>query len=693
MKRALLGVAVLAATLVLVAGAGATTPTATNLTVTASFANAALADPSTPGAYMPVYCPPLGPGCTASPATQVRWGEAATGSGRSGLGFAPTPATSVPLDQNFVVGSLLHFNYAVYYAITSVDLAVHLTAHTADGDLTFDLPFTIGIDETQNATRLSDCPFSASPTDVPCPDMLTLPLGGVHAELPTGGLHPHTYTLTVVGFTTSPTGSSPTSSLITQENQTNTGYLVARLSRDNVAPVAADDPGNTTVSGGSTTIGVLANDSDADGDALTPTIATPPHGGTAAVNPDGTITYTADSGFAGTDTFTYAASDGLASSQPATVTVDVADMTKPTITVPAGGVSAAATGPSTPVTYTVTADDNVDGALTPSCDPPPGSMFPVGTTTVTCTVTDAAGNTGTETFDVTVTDTAPPSFNGVPSAQTVEATGPNGAAVTYSSPTASDLVDGAVAVACLPQSGSTFQLGGNTVSCTATDSHGNTATATFMVTVQDTTPPVLQLPADKTVYSSGGGSVAVAYTATATDLVDENVGVTCTPPSGSTFVVGPTTVNCEATDAAGNTAHGSFTVTVVPNRPPVCTDVRALGIGNLWPSNHKLVLITLTGATDPDAGTALTYTIVGVTQDEPITGGGSGNTAFDAQRASGGSVYLRSERAGTGDGRVYTIAFSVSDGSLSCTGTVDVAVPHDAAHDAVKSPHSYNSLG
>jgi len=96
---------------------------------------------------------------------------------------------------------------------------------------------------------------------------------------------------------------------------------------------------------------------------------------------------------------------------------------------------------------------------------------------------------------------------------------------------------------------------------------------------------------------------------------------------------------------------------------------------------------------EPDAGTTLTYTIDGVTQDEPVTGGGSGSTAFDAQPASGGSVYLRSERAGTGDGRVYTIAYTVSDGSLSCTGTVDVKVPHDTAHAAVKSPHSYNSLG
>ena len=57
-------------------------------------------------------------------------------------------------------------------------------------------------------------------------------------------------------------------------------------------------------------------------------------------------------------------------------------------------------------------------------------------------------------------------------------------------------------------------------------------------------------------------------------------------------------------------------------------------------------------------------------------------------------MYLRSERAGTGDGRVYTIAYTVTDPSgATCSGTLDVTVPHDAAHPAVKSPTSYDSFG
>jgi HYR domain len=54
------------------------------------------------------------------------------------------------------------------------------------------------------------------------------------------------------------------------------------------------------------------------------------------------------------------------------------------------------------VSYTVTASDNVDGAVSPTCDPPPGSRFRLGRTTVTCTATDSSGNTSTATFVVSV---------------------------------------------------------------------------------------------------------------------------------------------------------------------------------------------------------------------------------------------------------------------------------------------------
>ena len=78
----------------------------------------------------------------------------------------------------------------------------------------------------------------------------------------------------------------------------------------------------------------------------------------------------------------------------------------------------------------------------------------------------------------------------------------------------------------------------------------------------DKTPPVLSLPPDVSVDATGPDGATVSYTATATDAVDGAVPVTCSPPSGSTFPIGDTTVECTASDAAGNVASGSFVVHV-----------------------------------------------------------------------------------------------------------------------------------
>lgn len=130
------------------------------------------------------------------------------------------------------------------------------------------------------------------------------------------------------------------------------------------------------------------------------------------------------------------------------------------------------------------------------------------------------------------------------------------------------------------------------------------------------------------------------------------------------------------------------------NSPPDCSTVTATG-PDMWPPNHKLRSFTLGGATDPD-GDAVTLTVTGVTQDEPVdaVGNGDGNTSPDAT-ATGASVDLRGERAGGGDGRVYVVSFSGDDGNgATCSGTVAVSVPHDqgAGSTAVDSGQLYNSL-
>jgi HYR domain len=208
-----------------------------------------------------------------------------------------------------------------------------------------------------------------------------------------------------------------------------------------------------------------------------------------------------------------------------TVTPLPPDTTPPVVTVP-GPLTQQATGPGgAVVTFVASATDAVDGPRPVTCAPTSGSTFPVGSTTVTCSASDLAAppNTGSATFVVTVTDTTAPTFSGVPAGLTLQAAGPSGAVGSYALPTATDLVDGARPVACSPASGSTFPFGSTPVNCSASDTRGNTATATFSVTVQDPAAPVVTVPASREVEANGpNGSIVNYPPATAIDRAPDS---------------------------------------------------------------------------------------------------------------------------------------------------------------------------
>ena len=134
-------------------------------------------------------------------------------------------------------------------------------------------------------------------------------------------------------------------------------------------------------------------------------------------------------------------------------TVTVRDTTAPVVTVPADEV-AEATGPNgAKVAYgDVSASDIVDGPMNPSCSQASDTVFKLGTTTVTCTATDAAGNRGTESFTVKVVDTTDPDVQ-APANMVVGNDSPTGADVVYTGAKATDLVSGACPVTCTPASG------------------------------------------------------------------------------------------------------------------------------------------------------------------------------------------------------------------------------------------------
>ncbi len=174
----------------------------------------------------------------------------------------------------------------------------------------------------------------------------------------------------------------------------------------NDTPVAGDDS-YAAVAGEPLTVtapGVLENDSDVDGDALTAVLIDGPGHGTLDLAADGGFTYTAEETFSGSVQFTYAASDGELESAPATVTIEVSPAAENQP--PVANDDYALTQRGVPVTIEVLANDSdPDGALDPASvtltsQPRSGSaeVNPDGTVTFTPAVS------GSVSFTYTVAD-------------------------------------------------------------------------------------------------------------------------------------------------------------------------------------------------------------------------------------------------------------------------------------------------
>jgi len=257
-------------------------------------------------------------------------------------------------------------------------------------------------------------------------------------------------------------------------------------------------------------------------------------------------------------------------------TVTVQDTTPPALTLPGNQNVETENASGKAVTYSVTASDIVSGSIAPSCNHSSGDTFPIGTTAVHCTATDAHSNTSSGAFNVTVTlvDHTPPVLSGYAN-KSVEANGPAGSVVNYPTPTAVDALDGPIgAVTCTPLSGSTFPLGTTAVHCSATDSHGNVGQATFNVTVRDTTPPNLIVPAARSIYATTptgipntvSSVVSFLGAASATDIVDPSPVITNNAPSF--LPIGNLTITFGARDSSGNTTYKDVELIVLPEPPP-----------------------------------------------------------------------------------------------------------------------------
>lgn len=162
-----------------------------------------------------------------------------------------------------------------------------------------------------------------------------------------------------------------------------------------------------------------------------------------------------------------------------------------------------------------------------------------------------------------------------------------------------------------------------------------------------------------------------------------------------------------AQDSANALVRNSASVTVhaIVNQPPVCTAAEA-SQPILWPPRHKerrsandkhhhhpdnMVTESIVGVTDPD-NDDIGITITAITQDEPVKRHRGDHTAPDATGVGTAEATIRNERDARGDGRIYSIHFEADDGrGASCSGVVNVSVPHDRHHPALDSGQLYNS--
>jgi hypothetical protein len=364
-----------------------------------------------------------------------------------------------------------------------------------------------------------------------------------------------------------------------------------------------------------------------------------------------------------TITWTATDSDGRTASCSQAVTVTVNDTIAPTIDAPddvsfitpegttgSCGMVIGETELGTP-----TSDDNCSSSVKVTrTGVPSGNFFPVGTTTVTYTAKDSAGNTTTDIQHVTVTDgtkpliAAPPDatytcLSEVPAAAASQATNgltlfdDNGVPLPPQPP--SDNCGTPVVTISETSTGAGSVADPRIISrvFTATDAVGNSASSTQTITVIDGTPPTLTL--------NGASSMTVECHASFNDpgaSASDNCSgaVVVTAGTVNADAPGTYTLSYTATDAAGNTsAPATRTVTVVDTTPPTLT--APSNITAYLPLNSTATSVVVNYAT-PVASDSCTTTIT-VTQTAGLPSGasfpvGTTTNTFTATDASGNSV-------------------------------------------------------
>ncbi len=268
-------------------------------------------------------------------------------------------------------------------------------------------------------------------------------------------------------------------------------------------------------------------------------------------------------------TRTWSATDGADNSITVSRTVTVVDNQAPVfgnvnnINVPTANNAAGAN-----VNYTVTAVDACGSPVTYTYNILSGSFFPIGTTNVQVTATDVAGNAATANFTVRVSDNQAPTIS-APANITVN-TDPSSAfatGVNLGQPTVNDNSGSGVVIT--NNAPTQFPIGNTTVTWTATDAAGNSATATQVITVKDVELPVFIAPATVTTFTNSNQAFATNVALGTPTATDNSGTVNISNNAPNEFPIGSTTVVWTAKDASGNEVTATQIVIVADNEAPV----------------------------------------------------------------------------------------------------------------------------
>ncbi|MEO5946085.1 MAG: reprolysin-like metallopeptidase [Chitinophagaceae bacterium] len=376
----------------------------------------------------------------------------------------------------------------------------------------------------------------------------------------------------------------------------------------------------------------------------------------------------------------------------------VGDNTKPTFTVPADKIIAKNASCGYDASLTITGDvtdenDNCSSGLNATYvdNIVPGTCTGETKITRTWTLTDACLNSTVKVQTITVKDITPPTFT-VPADKIIFKDATCGydasVAITGDVTDENDNCNSGLNATYIDNIGPGACTGETKITrtWTLTDACLNSTVKVQTITVKDITKPTFTVPPAITIYKDANCNhdASVAATGDVTDEkdnCDNNLDATFTDVETLGTCIGNLTITrtWRLVDGCGNATVKVQLITVEDKMGPEITNISA-SPNSLWPPNHKMKEVVINyDVKDNCSDAEHITTTLSIESNEPVNGTGDGDTEpEDYKVIDNHKVLLRAERAGTGDGRIYTITITSTDDCGNTTvKTTEVYVAHN----------------